>query len=86
MRPMGKMRPMESSEVQDIEENGLLLEILSNSEVMVYLQGILLWAGSKEKSTSDYIRQIESLISDFSRIQMEEKRQVTMEDMGWKLK
>ncbi|KAJ5292073.1 hypothetical protein N7478_001324 [Penicillium angulare] len=74
MRPMGKMRPMESSEVQDIEENGPPPEILSNSKVMVHLQGILLWAGSKEKSTSDHIRQIESLISDFSRIQMEEKR------------
>ncbi|KAJ6109959.1 hypothetical protein N7486_002194 [Penicillium sp. IBT 16267x] len=74
------------SEAQDIEENGPPPEILSNSEVMGHLQDILLWVGSKEKSTSDHIRQVESLISEFGRIQVEEKRQVTLKDMGWKPK
>ncbi|KAJ5256574.1 hypothetical protein N7478_012678 [Penicillium angulare] len=77
---------MESSEAQDLEENGPPPEILSNSEVMFQLQGILLWAGSKEKCTPDHIRQIENLISNFSRFQGEEKRQVTLKDMGWKPK
>lgn len=75
---------IESSEAQDIEENGPPPEILSNSDIMGHLQDILLWVGSKEKSTSDHIRQVESLISEFGRIQVEEKRQVTLEDMGWK--
>jgi len=76
----------ETSEAQDIEDNGPPPEILSNSEVMGHLQDILLWVRSKEKSTSDHIRQVESLISEFGRIQVEEKRQVTLEDMGWKPK
>ena len=77
---------METSESQDIEEYGPPPEILSNSEVMGHLQDILLWVGSKEKSTQDHIRQVESLISEFGRIQVEEKRQVTLKDMGWKPK
>ena len=76
---------IESSEAQDIEENGPPPEIPSNSDIMGHLQDMLIWFGSKEKSTSDHIRQVESLISEFSRIQVEEKRQVTLEDMGWKL-
>ena len=74
---------IESSEAQDIDENGPPPEIPSNSEILGYLQDILLWVGSKEKSTQDHIRQVESLISEFSRIQVDEKRQVTLEDMGW---
>jgi hypothetical protein len=77
---------MESSEAQDIDENGPPPEIPSNSEIMGHLQDILLWVGSKEKSTQDHIRQVESLISEFGRIQVEEKRQVTLKDMGWKPK
>jgi hypothetical protein len=73
----------ESSEIQDIDENWPPPELPSNSDVLGYLQDILLWVGSKEKSTLDHIRQVESLISEFSRIQVDEKRQVTLEDMGW---
>ena len=65
---------IESSEAQDIDENGPPPEIPSNSEIMGHLQDILLWVGSKEKSTQDHIRQVESLISEFGRIQFKEKR------------
>ena len=40
----------------------------------------------QRKGTQHHIRQIESLISEFSRIQIDEKRQVTLDDMGWKPK
>jgi hypothetical protein len=74
---------IESSEAQDIEENGPPPEIVSNSDIMGHLQDILLWVGTKEKSTQEHVRQIESLISEFGRIQIDEKRQVTLKDMGW---
>jgi hypothetical protein len=76
-----------TSEIQDIDIDGPPPELLSNSAILDSLQDILLWVGSKEKGTPDHIRQIESLISDFGRIQTDEKRQVTLDQMmGWKTK
>jgi hypothetical protein len=39
----------------------------------------------KRAHKSIYVR-FESLIGEFGRIQVEEKRQVTLKDMGWKPK
>ncbi|KAJ5197712.1 uncharacterized protein N7498_006829 [Penicillium cinerascens] len=56
------------------------------SLAMALSSDILLWVGNKEKGTQHHIRQIEGLISEFSRILIDEKRQVTLNDMGWKPK
>ena len=77
---------LEGSDVDDDYISGPPPELPSNSDVLRYLQDILLWVGNKEKGTQHHIRQIESLISEFSRIQIDEKRQVTFDDMGWKPK
>jgi hypothetical protein len=69
---------------EDAEEeyiSGPPLELPSNSDVLGYLQDILLWVGNKEKGTQHHIRQIEGLVDDFTRIQLDEKRQVTLDDM-----
>jgi hypothetical protein len=55
-------------------------ELPSNSDVLGYLHDILLWVGKKEKGTEQHIRQIEGLISEFRRIQIDEMRQMTLDE------
>jgi hypothetical protein len=66
------------------DDSGPSPELPSNIAILGYLHDILLWAGNKQSSTPEHIRQIEGLIRDFSRVQIDEKRQVTLDDMtGW---
>ncbi|KAI2669867.1 hypothetical protein LCP963914a_9887 [Penicillium roqueforti] len=71
----------EDTEAEEEYISGPPPELLSNSDVLGHLQDILLWVGNKEKGTSHHIRQIESLIGDFAKIQLDEKRQVTLDDI-----
>ncbi|KAJ5556657.1 hypothetical protein N7513_001772 [Penicillium frequentans] len=61
--------------------SGRPAKLLSNSDALNHLQNILLWVDIKEKSTQHHIRHIEGLIGDFARIQLDEKHQVTLNDM-----
>lgn len=65
------------------DDSGPSPELPSNTAILGYLHDILLWAGNKETSTPEQIRQIEGLIRDLSRVQVDEKRQVTLDDMTW---
>ncbi|KAJ5543916.1 hypothetical protein N7494_005195 [Penicillium frequentans] len=68
------------------DDSGPSPELPSNTAILGYLHDILLWAGNKQSSTPEHIRQIEGLIRDFSRVQIDEKRQVTLDDKtGWNL-
>jgi hypothetical protein len=71
----------EGENAEDEYISGPPPELPSNSDVLGYLQDILLWVGNKEKGTQNHIRQIEGLIDDFTRIQIDEKRQMTLDDM-----
>jgi len=43
----------------------------------------LLWVHHKEHRTKEHIRQINALISDFTRMQVDGRKQMTLEDMGF---
>ena len=61
------------------EEAGPPPEILSNSEMAESLQNMLLFFGNKKDSTSDDIRNIHRIMQSFSRIQIGERQQTTMD-------
>ena len=60
--------------------SGPLIELLSSAEAINSIQKALLWAQHQEGTTEENIRQIEGLERLFNRLQVDRRRQRTLDD------
>jgi hypothetical protein len=58
-------------------------DLPSSATVINSMQDALLWAQHQEGATEENIRQIEGLIGLFTRLQVDGRKQKTLEEMGF---
>jgi hypothetical protein len=69
---------------QDSEDiSGPPPDLPSSATVINSMQDALLWAQHQEGATEENIRQIEGLIGLFTRLQVDGRKQKTLEEMGF---
>lgn len=69
---------------QDDEDiSGPPPDLLSSATVINTIQDTLLWAQHQDGATEENIRQIEGLIGLFTRLQVDGRKQKTLEEMGF---
>ena len=58
-------------------------ELPSDASIIRAMHDVLLWVQHKEKGTPQHAWRIEALISDLTRLQVDERTQKTLDEMGF---
>jgi hypothetical protein len=61
-------------------------ELLSDAKAISHMHEVMEWVQHKEGATEENIRYMESLIGDFTRLQVDGRKQKTLDEMGFLLK
>ncbi|KAJ5195532.1 uncharacterized protein N7498_008970 [Penicillium cinerascens] len=58
-------------------------ELLSNAKAISHMHEVMEWVQHKEGATEENIRYMESLIGEFTRLQVDRRKQKTLDEMGF---
>lgn len=61
-------------------------ELLSDAKAISHMHEVMEWVQHKEGATEKNIRYMESLIGDFTRLQVDGRKQKSLDEMGFLLK
>lgn len=62
------------------------LELLSDVKAISHMHEVMEWVQHKEGAMEENIRYMETLIGEFIRLQVDGRKQKTLDDMGFLLK